>query len=169
MPFLGRRGPHGKEACLNYGCCSKTITHPHHQNASLNRRCSTQTCTLRHSVPVHPGGGQGLAASHHHQADLIRNTGTSKRTKYPRPSSSRGLHDLLPKQSGIREKGSSTSQEVCSLISSDLWHRKRKGLVWQELVYNIFANLTLLYNYWSPGEGGRAPFSISATGTVSTR
>ena len=50
---------------------------------------------LRHSVPVHPGGGQGLAASHHHQVDLIRNTGTSKRTKYPRPSSSRGLHDLL--------------------------------------------------------------------------
>lgn len=29
--------PHGKEACLNYGCCSKTITHPHRQNVSRTR------------------------------------------------------------------------------------------------------------------------------------
>lgn len=28
---------HGKAACLNYGCCSKTITHPHRRNVSRTR------------------------------------------------------------------------------------------------------------------------------------
>ena len=46
-PFPGRRGLRGKEACLNYGCCSKTIIHPHLRNASLNHRYFIRTCTPR--------------------------------------------------------------------------------------------------------------------------
>ena len=51
-----------------------------------------------HSPQWSPARGRRACPSHHSvlsHADLIRNTGTSKRTKYPRPSSSRGLHDLL--------------------------------------------------------------------------
>lgn len=67
---------------------------------------------------------------------------------------SRGLHDLLPNQSGIWEKDSSISQEVCSLISSDLWHHKKEGIgVARTCLQNFCKSNVALYNYWSPGEG----------------
>jgi len=79
---------------------------------------SSKRVSFWHSGPVHPGERQGLEANYHNQTDLIENIRTSKRTKYSRPSSSRGLYNLLPKQSGLWEKGSSTSKEVCPLISN---------------------------------------------------
>ncbi|KAK3511719.1 hypothetical protein QTP70_020723, partial [Hemibagrus guttatus] len=47
---------------------------------------------------------------------LARNPRTPKRAKYSGSCTSGGIHNLLPKQSGIRKKGPSTSQKVFSIV-----------------------------------------------------
>lgn len=81
--------------------------------------------SIRHCVPVNPGGGQRLEACHYHQTDPVGYPGAAEWAQHSRSSTSRGLHNLLSEQDGLWEAGKGTGQEVCPHIEwrARLWSR----------------------------------------------
>lgn len=59
--------------------------------------------SIGHRLPVAARRGQGLAPGDHHQTDPARHPGSAQRTQHQGPGTGRGVHNLLPKSTGVRE------------------------------------------------------------------
>lgn len=98
-------------------------------------------------MPIYSRGGQGLETSHHNKADLIRYPGTPKWTKYPGSSPSRGLHNLLPKQSRIWKKSSSTSQKILPLVRAKTCSAVAEGMGLTRITSPLSLSMNVLLSH----------------------
>lgn len=98
-------------------------------------------------MPIDSRGGQRLETGHHNKADLIRHPGTPKWAKYPGSSPSRGLHNLLPKQSRIWKKSSSTSQKILPLVRAKTCSAAAEGMGLTRITSPLSLSMNVLLSH----------------------